>query len=123
MGQGEIIQVWSTLKTKLNYYDRWGKVRSMTKTTQDNDLINRIGVFFAENKTELIWLIRQGAIYDENDTRQQHDQSYKVQATPETKLYILDWLDQVWSVMKMRHDNDVIDRIGAICIKNETKLS
>ena len=40
-------------------------------------MINRIGAIYAENETNLSWSIGLGAIYDENDIRQQHDWLYK----------------------------------------------
>ena len=36
-----------------------------------------IGAVYAENEYELSWLIIVGAVYDENQTRQQCDESYK----------------------------------------------
>ena len=48
-----IVQVRSTLKTILYYRDLLDHVRSMMKTKQDNDMINRIGVIYTKNKTEL----------------------------------------------------------------------
>ena len=34
-------------------------------------------VVYAKNKTELLWLIKPGMIYDENRIGQQRDQSYR----------------------------------------------
>ena len=48
-----IVQVRSTLKTILYYRDLLDHVRSMMKTKQDNDMINRIGIIYTKNKTEL----------------------------------------------------------------------
>ena len=59
----------STLKTTLNYHDQSGKVLYRMKTTQDNDLIDRACVVYAENNTKLLWSIGPSAIYDENQTR------------------------------------------------------
>ena len=36
----------------------------MTKTRQDNDVIDRIGVVYAENDIELSWPIESGANCD-----------------------------------------------------------
>ena len=36
------------------------------KTKQDNDVIDRIGVIYAKNDTELSWLIGHGVVCDEN---------------------------------------------------------
>ena len=41
-------------------------MRFMTKTRQDNDRIDRAGLLYAENKTELSWLIQSSTIYDED---------------------------------------------------------
>ena len=38
----------------------------MKKTRHDNDVTDRIGVVYVESDTELLWLIRPGADYDEN---------------------------------------------------------
>lgn len=55
-------------KTKLNNHDRSGKVQSMMKVTQDNDGTDHTSMVYTENETKLLWLIRQGRIYDESDT-------------------------------------------------------
>ena len=47
------------------------------KTSNDNSMINHTGVVYAENDTKLSRPIRPGAIYNENQTGQQHDQSYR----------------------------------------------
>ena len=61
-----IIQDFSTLKTKLNCYDRTNEVRSMTKTRQDNDVSDRIGVLYPEIRTELSWPIRKVMVNHKN---------------------------------------------------------
>ena len=45
-----IILVWSMSKSKLNYHDLSNKVRSIMITRQDNDMIDCIGVVYAESK-------------------------------------------------------------------------
>ena len=40
-------------KTKLNYRDRSNRVRSMTKTTQHNDVIDSVGAVYAKIGTKL----------------------------------------------------------------------
>ena len=42
----------------------------MTKTKKDNDMTDRIGAIYVENKTELSWLIRSGVVCDKNQTGQ-----------------------------------------------------
>ena len=59
-------------------------------------------VICAENDNELLWSIKPGAVYDKN--WKGHDRS-------------------IMSMMKIRQDNDVTDRIGAVYIENETELS
>lgn len=49
----------------------------MMKMSQDNDVIDRKCMVNTKNDIELPWPIEQDVIYDENDTRQWHDQSYK----------------------------------------------
>ena len=39
--------------------------------------INHIGSLYAENEIKLLWSIRRGTIYDEDQTRQQCDWSYE----------------------------------------------
>ena len=43
------------------------------KTKHGNDMTDHIGMVYAENDIELSWLIRLGAVYDENQTKQQYD--------------------------------------------------
>ena len=57
----------------LNYQDQSNSVWSMTKTRQDNDVVDRIGPFYAENKIERLWSIWQGTIDEEEHTKQQRD--------------------------------------------------
>ena len=49
----------------------------MMKIKQDNNVINRTGAVYVENKTKLLWLIGLGVIYDKNQIRQWCDWSYK----------------------------------------------
>lgn len=48
----------------------------MTKTTHDNDMINRTDMVYKENQTELPCLIWTD-VYDKNNTWQRHDKLYK----------------------------------------------
>ena len=43
---------------------------SMTKSNQDNDMIDHIGVIYAKYDIELLRLIEQCAVYDEDVIRQ-----------------------------------------------------
>ena len=38
----------------------------MTKTKNDNDVIDRIGIVYVENDIELSWPIKSGVICDKN---------------------------------------------------------
>ena len=48
-----IVQLRSTSKTKLNYHDKSDRVRSVTEIRHNNNVIDRIGTVYAENKNEL----------------------------------------------------------------------
>ena len=50
----------------MNCQDKSNSMSSVMKNRHDNDVTNRIGVFYAENNTELSWPIRSGTDYDEN---------------------------------------------------------
>ena len=45
-----------------------------------------------------------------------------MRSTLNTKQNYCDRSDQVWYVMKTKHDNDMIDRIGLIYVEIETEL-
>ena len=47
------------------------------KTKQDNDLIDCIGVIYAETKIELSGPIKLSVVCYQNQTRQWHDRSYR----------------------------------------------
>ena len=47
------------------------------KTKQDNDMTNRINLVYVEIEIELSIPIWPSAVFDENQTRQQRDRSYK----------------------------------------------
>ena len=42
-------------------------------TIEDNNMANCTGVVYNENNTELLWPIRLGVDYDENQIEQLHD--------------------------------------------------
>ena len=60
-------------KTILNYHDWLNWVSTVTKTRQDNNVIDHTDVVYIENETELSWLIGLGTIYDENQIAQWRD--------------------------------------------------
>lgn len=43
-------------------------MQSMMKTRQDNDMIDCTGPLYIENETKLLWLNRQGTVYDVDKT-------------------------------------------------------
>ena len=49
----------------------------MMKTTQDNEVIDCIGVVFTEIETKLLRPIEPSVVCDENQIGQRHDRSYK----------------------------------------------
>ena len=49
-----MVRVWSMPKTKLSCRDRLDHVRPMTKTRQDNDVIDHIGLVYTEIEIELL---------------------------------------------------------------------
>ena len=57
----------------LNYQDQSNNVWSMTKTRQDNDVVDHIGPFYAKNKIEQLWSIWRGTIDEEEHIKQQRD--------------------------------------------------
>ena len=70
---GQIVHVRSMLKTILNCHGWSEWVSFVTKTRDDNDMIDRIGTIYAENDTKLLWPIRLGVDFYENQIRQQCD--------------------------------------------------
>ena len=58
--------VQTMLKTKLSYYDRLDKVRSMKKTKQDNDVTNHISLVYTKNDIKPSRPIESSAVYDKN---------------------------------------------------------
>ena len=54
----------------LNCQDQADSVWYVTKTRQDNDMSDHIGVVYVEIKIELPRLIEQDAFYHENEIRQ-----------------------------------------------------
>lgn len=49
---------------KLSYRDQLDRVRSMTKTRQDNGMTDHTYVVYVEKEIELLWLIRPSAVCD-----------------------------------------------------------
>ena len=63
------------------------------KTKQDNDVTNHTGVVYIEIETKLSWPIRKNVVYHKKKLDRMM-----------TSLIV-----QVWSIMKMGQDNNVID--------------
>lgn len=86
------------------------------KTRQDIDLTDRVGVFYAENDTELLWPIRLGV--DWMKTRyENYVTDCIVRSMSKMKLSY-----RVQFVMKIKHD-DLTDHISLVYAKIETELS
>ena len=49
-----------------NYQDWLNNVWCMSKMRQYNDVIDRISMLYIENKTEILWLIQWGTVYEED---------------------------------------------------------
>ena len=75
----------------------------MSKTKQDNDMTDRIGLVYAEIKTQILIPILLGTICDENHTRQ-----------------LCDWLEKCNLCF---HDTELLLLIGfgVIFNKNQTR--
>ena len=95
-----ILQVRSTPKLELNCYDWLDKMRSITKTRRDNNVTDCKGVISVKYDTELSRLIGQCAVYDEDETGQWLDRSYKLALHWKWNLNYHDWSDRVWSMIK-----------------------
>ena len=54
------------IKMKLSCSDRLDRVWFVTKTRQNNDVIDCIGVVYAETKTKLLGPIKPGAVCYDN---------------------------------------------------------
>lgn len=97
------MQVLSTPKSELNYYDRSYRMRSIMKSKQDNDVTYCIGVVYKKMGQDYEVTDRKGVISAEYEI-ELHDQSNSVQ-----------------SMMKTRQGNDITDRKVLLYIENETK--
>lgn len=60
-------------KMKLTCRGQLDRVRSMTKTTQGNDMTDRTGTINTKNDSKMSGTIELGAFCDENQTTQQRD--------------------------------------------------
>ena len=70
IGQGAI---YDENETELSWLIELGK--SVTKMTQDNNVIDYKGAIYVKTKTKLSWLFRPYAVYDKNDKGK--DRSYR----------------------------------------------
>lgn len=65
-----IVQVRYMSKTILKYHDWSDQVQFMTKTKEDNDMIDHIGVVYVENDDKLPWSIWSSVDCNQNQIRQ-----------------------------------------------------
>lgn len=61
----------------LNCGDLSDRVGSMAKTKQDNNMIECLGVVYAETETKLSGPIKRGVVCYQNQIEKQHDKLYK----------------------------------------------
>lgn len=61
----------------LNFHDRLDRVLNVTKSRQDNYVIDNIGIVYFKIETKLSGPIWLGAVCKENQTRQRHDWLYR----------------------------------------------
>ena len=94
----------------------------MMKTKQENDVINRTRAISIKNNNKISCSIGSGTVYDENQTRQWCDWSYRCDVRRKQYWTVIIDRAKVRSVIKTKQDNDVTDRIGVIHIENETDL-
>ena len=91
-------------KIKLSCHEWSERVSYVTKIRQDNDVIDRTSVVYAKSDIELSWLIRLGAIYDEN--HYMTDRNDVVYVENDIKKPWSIWLGSVYDENQMgqRHD-------------------
>lgn len=88
-------------KTKLSCREQSDRVQFVIKTRLNNDVTDSIGLVYAENKTELSWLI--GPIQYVTKIRQNNDVIDHIGVLyAETKLSYHDQLDWVQSTQKTK---------------------
>ena len=72
-----IVHVRSMSKSKLNYHYQSIRMRSITKTKQDNYMIDYTSVISVEYNTEVSRKIGLCAVYDEDEIGQWRDRLYR----------------------------------------------
>ena len=72
-----IVKVWFTPKKKLSYHDQSDWVQPVMIIRQDNDVTDCIGLVCSKTESKLLGFIWLGIVYDENQTGQQLDWSYR----------------------------------------------
>lgn len=96
-------------------------MRSITKIKQNYDLINRKGVISVEYNTKMLGPMKHYAFYDKDKIGQWCDWSYRFTLRwNETELY--DRYDKVRSIIKIRQDNDLTNRISVVYVEIENEL-
>ena len=94
----------------------------MTKTKQDNDVIDLIGLVYTKKNIELsrpIWL---AVVYEENQTIQWCDQLYMCHLH-RNRNWTIGTYEPGAYVTKTKKDNDLTDRKSVVYTKKEIKLS
>ena len=87
----------------------------MAKTKQDNNMIECLGVVYAETETKLSGPIKRGVVCYQNQIEKQHDKLYKSDLHWKWSWVVLTDRTEcgLWQ-KKKRKNNDMIDRIGAV---------
>ena len=65
------------MKSELNYHGQLDGMLCITKTKEENNMIDHIGVISVEYDTELLRPIGYYVVYDHDKIRQFHDLSYR----------------------------------------------
>lgn len=76
------------------------RVRFVTKTRQDNDVIEWIVMVYLENDIELMWQMRMGVIFDEDKTSDMTNRTSSIYVENDIKLG--DRSDLVLTMIKTR---------------------
>lgn len=114
-----ILQVRPTLKRKLSCRDRSNQLHTIMKTKPDSGMIDHKGAVNVELKIELSWPIRPSANFYEKKDKTMKWLIVHMRSMLKTKLTYHDWSGQVRSMKKAKQENDMIDCIGAVYVRNE----
>ena len=86
-------------------------------------MTNCIGVIYVKNNIVLLWLVRLGVVYDENQTRKHRDQLYKCGLCRNQDWNVGTYLIECNLWRKQDKKTDVTKHISLVYPETETKLS